>query len=188
MARRLLGARPVASPDWERTRKRSRWLSQRNCSYSPTVSSTPLSIASKRITCSHPQSPSSEARSSEKKQENCQYEIDDQGRAGLRKALHAGHEQVSENDHVPSREDQNRQRGFAGRLLFSGRHERDIGKSQRALAIEKSELGIRQCALRDLLEYTRRKHEHHAEEREVDGSDVQRDLQFSRHRSLLGFV
>jgi hypothetical protein len=71
----------------------------------------------------------------------------------LRKTLHPGDEQKSENARVPRRQDQNGQREFAAGLLFSGRHERDIGKGQRVLAVEKSELGIRQCALRDVFEY-----------------------------------
>jgi hypothetical protein len=112
---------------------------------------------------------------SEKKQKNCQYRIDDQGRANLRKAFPPGYEQISKNNRIPSRDDQNRKRQFAGCLLLSGCHERHKGKSQRVLAIQKSEFGIEQGALRDLLEYTWHKHEQDTEKREVGCNDIQRE-------------
>src|SRR5262245_10700779 len=95
----------------------------------------------------------------EKKQKNCQYEIDDQGRANLRKAFPPGYQQISENDDVPGREYQSRERQLAGCVFLSGCHERHKGKCQRVLAVQKSEIGVGQCALRDLLEHTRREDE-----------------------------
>ena len=48
--------------------------------------------------------------SSEKKQKDRQYEIDDRGRTSLRKAFHPGHEEISEHEYIPTRENQNRER------------------------------------------------------------------------------
>src|SRR5262245_58785308 len=122
--------------------------------------------------------------SPEQKQKNGQYGIDNQGRAGLGKAFYSANEQISENGYIPSREYQNRQRKLTGRLFLSRCHKRNHSKSQRVLPVEQSQLGIRQRALRDLLEYSWRKDEHHAEDRQVSSDDVQSDLEFPIHGSI----
>jgi hypothetical protein len=59
--------------------------------------------------------------------------------------------------------------------FLSGCHERHKGKSQCVLSVQKSEFGIEQGALRDLLEYTWHKHEQDTEKREVGCNDIQRE-------------
>ena len=101
---------------------------------------------------------------------------------GLRKAFHSGHKEISEPKHISTRENQNRKRKF-GRCFFLSRcHKRRNGKSARVLAVQKCELGIRQCALGDLLEYTRREQEQTFENRHAGCNDIHRDLQSSSHR------
>src|SRR5262245_14936911 len=109
---------------------------------------------------------------SEKEYKNSQQGVDDQGRAILSETIAPGGEQEAENEGIPSRNQQNRERQLTGRLLFSRCHERHKGKNQRIHSVQQSELGIRQRGLSDSLENTRRKHEHNAENRQIGCSDV----------------